>query len=81
MDRTKRFPLFCECGTHVLELIAEFEDKYITLLVGIRSSQRLDFKERLKIIWCVIRKKDYMLYDIIILEDQWKEFQKFVADN
>jgi hypothetical protein len=80
MDKNKSFFLKCECGDHVLSLNTEFEDSYMTFFYRISGSY-LTWKERLKVIWNILRKRDYILYDLVIYEDQWKDFQKFVADN
>lgn len=85
------FEFDCACGCGILKVTIDKHDED-TLYFGYYTSsfyakQRPgwnDFKDRLKMIWCAIRGKEFILYDLVLQGkdlDRFKEFCNEVVTN
>ena len=89
MQKDKEILLKCTCGCSILALSRWEEDnfppEYIISLYSITFGEKQNpiwhnIQDRLKMIWCAIRGKQFYFYDLIISKDQLEEFKKFVND-
>jgi len=86
----KRIHVDCSCGCTMLEISQWQEERevgeayisqYIPSFYSLQRPGWNKFKDAVKIIWYIIRGKEYLLYDIALTEKwQIKEFKEAVAE-
>jgi hypothetical protein len=84
IETVDKFPLECSCGCGELHFTQWKDDGVVFLsyvIPAFCAHNYAGFKNVWKIIWNILRGKEYCFYEIII-EDNKKlqEFKKFVAD-
>jgi len=78
------FLLSCECGCGKMEVYHGKEGEFINIVyyAGIFNDQYSNIfeiiKERIKFVFRILSGKHYNLYDIVVFEDQYDEFIKFL---
>jgi len=86
----KRIHVDCNCGCTMLE-ISQWQEKeevgevyisqYIPSFYALQKPGWNKFKDIVKMIWYIIRGKEYLLYDIALTEKwQIQEFKAAVAE-
>jgi hypothetical protein len=89
MDR-KIFVIGCGCGCSKIE-ITKYPDDDDDDFIGIINYYGSTFYakqsvikdriiERIKMLWFIFRGKDYLLYDLVFNQEEWKRFKEFVAN-
>lgn len=71
----------CDCGCGQLE-ITQFDDGYAFLGYSSRQSSspiKSAIYDRLKMIWCAITGKEYLLYDVIIPSEKIAELKSAIS--
>lgn len=82
----KNIKIKCDCGCSILTIAHEKEDNivyiehYYNSFYGKQTGILTILKERLSMIWFIIRGKEFFLYDIIIQGDDIKEFKEYLKD-
>ena len=75
--------MFCKCGCGdgvILKVEKDGVGASLQLVSSRFSSQQENsLIEKLKRIWCIIKNKEYRYFDILIDENELKEFKDFVA--
>ena len=80
--------MFCKCGCGNGVIIkADNTDKDLGVLLQLVSdnyynngnSRIMTLKEKLKRIWYIITNKEYCYFDILVNENELKEFKDFVS--
>lgn len=82
MEEDKKFLLECDCGCGFIQSTHYKDDDNLYLsyyALGFYVHQP-NWKERMKMLWAVIRNKEYCLYDIVIPADKMDEFKNYVAN-
>lgn len=78
--------LYCSCGcTDGVILKVDKDDDWNTIELSLvsdnfylHSQNKISFKDKLKRIWNIIKNEEYYYFDIMIEEEDLKEFKEFV---
>ena len=89
MYKDNTFDTACSCGCSFMR-VSQWEDDegfeevsigtFIPKFSSLNKSGWYKFTEALKMIWCIVRGKEYYLFDIVLnTKDQISAFKKAVA--
>ena len=81
----EEFIFGCECGCSKLILEKDedgyvFADLYYSSFYGKQSVIKNRIVERIKMLWFVLRGKDFSLYDLYISPESWNDFKKWLNE-
>jgi hypothetical protein len=82
----QEFIFKCECGCSKLT-VDEDEDGYVNLshyfssFYGKQSVIKDRIIERIKMLWFVLRGKDFHLYELYISPENWSDFKKWMNNE
>lgn len=84
--KNNEYVTFCKCGCRN-GVVLKFDKEDVELSLQFVSDNfymmqnkgKNSFKEKMKRIWYIIIGKEYCYFDILIDEDELKEFKKFIA--
>ena len=79
----KSFKLPCDCGCGIVQVSKFIDgegsiDYFGSCFYEWQSPIIYHITESLKAIWCILTGKRYRLYEIVISEETWEDFKKFV---
>ena len=88
MEKPKIFELNCSCHCSKLE-VSYWDDKDDTTIILSHYSHSWNMysdqlghalKNMFGLIWCALRGKQYLFFEMVIPKDQIQEFKKWVAE-
>ena len=73
----------CECGCGIFEIHVwdagkkgkEYYALYYKLVYGKTSKIKEVIKERVKLLWCILTGKEYIIYDIALYREDLEKFR------
>lgn len=77
-----RFIIDCDCGCGAIE-VEKFDDDAICIsymVPAFYAWQGGRWKERFRLIWSILRGKDYRLYEAVSTGSRFDEFKQWVVD-
>lgn len=81
------FQLKCNDACGIIDVSHDSEDGYACMSyyeLGFYVYQKpwiSTMRENLQLIWNIIRGKRHCLYEVIIPQERWEEFKKFIAET
>jgi hypothetical protein len=78
----KRFIVECACGCGEIK-INKFDDNTVSLTYYVPAGffEGDKFFGRIKMAWAILRGKDYCVYETLMTDNKFAEFQTFVLEG
>jgi hypothetical protein len=81
-EMKRRFIIECECGCGEVR-INRFDDNTVSMTYYVPAGyfDGTKMRGRLKMAWAILRGKDYCVYETLMTDDKFAEFQTFVVED